>query len=239
MCNVKVPILAVSIEEIEKMLKTKENENPQTISINKITKLSEDLIIFDDIKLGDVSIEALKNLIAIKKFYKNSLVPIREIEALRDGWKFDDHWTNKEADFYLFLNYPGVQINLQKTINLRNVLFYLKKLQKEAEIKKVDSIIDELIQEFLQVEQIFYCCPNTKIFSSSHNNLTDDFDGLEIFLREILRNKKLFFESDFLFIQQLMFKALNVEDQIRGVRTYAFEKALKEFSKNLKPIKTK
>jgi len=236
MCNVSCKIQAISISLIEELVQT-ESEN-EVISIREIVNLDPDIIIPEEFILGKIPMEALKRFLKVKKvlFSSQKETPIRELEALRDGWFLEDYWFKGEVSTYLFLNYPGIRIDYKLEEKIRNIFFYAHKLKAKAEAKNIDSRAPEIIEELKQLEQIFYSYPNIKLFP---DDLKIDFsvkfsclrylqleieklapavidiEGSYVAGKKVVKTKEITLPiSDYLFIKGLLAKIMDLADYI-------------------------
>ena len=238
MCNVKCEILRISISDVEKLLKTKKRlENNAKIAIKEIIILDPEIVFPANFDLGTISIGSLRRFIKIKKFYREEFVFLREIEALKKGWKINDynHWGIDEDDFFREFNSPKYQITEKRKENLNGLLFLLKEVKKEAEKNGIVSRIDEVIEEFLQLENIFFFKAKEKIFEKKEGKIYKTKSScLKIFRLCLEKEYNNFLKVDVLFLKQLLSKAITVVDYVLGTETLAFDEALSELSRLVK-----
>lgn len=236
MCNVKCEILRISISDVEKLLKTKKRlKNNSKIAIKEIIILNPEIVFPANFDLGTISIGSLRRFIKIKKFYREEFVFLREIEAIKKGWRLNDDnfWEINEDDFLCEFDSPKYQITQKKKDDLNKILFFLKEVSKEAEKNGIVSRIDEIIEEFLQLEKIFFFKAKTKIFEEGDEKVCEvQASCLKIFRICLEKEYNInFLKSDVLFMKQLTSKAITVVDYVLGLDNLVFDEALKDLSR--------
>ena len=237
MCNVTCNLQTISIALIDKLLKTKKEE--EFTSIREIINLDSDIIIPEEFNLGVISSKSLKGFLKVKSvlYQSQKEIPIRELEALRDGWFLEDHWIKDESTSYLLLDNPGIRIDYKEEQKIRDIFSYLHKLKEKAKEKNIDSRIDEAIKEFRQLEVIFFSCPNLKLFPDNFKpDLSKKFSCVLSFQLDVeklspkidvtdsyingketsKKKKRLLFISDYLFLKTMMTKVMDLADFIDG-----------------------
>lgn len=238
-CNVECKIRKVSIEKIEELLKTKKNNPRKCISIQEIVDLEHDLTIPEEFNFRDskILISSLKRLISIKKRYNVKTILIRELEATEKKWIFSirRHWTKKGNRFH---DYPRIKICPKEEKRVKDLVFLLLYYKKMGVDKKIDSRIDDIIEEFCQIEYIFEFSEAhffSKIFDEAKNETKKvSISCLRLFQLYIeklipavniaetyIRGETVFeekettlFKSDYLFIKAITARIMEVIDQI-------------------------
>ncbi len=237
MCNVKCHLQTISIEEIEKFLKTRSGlKNITKISVNRIIELNPDFVIPDGFDMGTIFLGKLRRSIKIKKFYRENFIFLREIEALGNGWKINDDnfWEKNEDDYFFQLENPKYQITSKEKEDLNSILYFLKEIKKEGEKKGIISRIDEVIEELLQLERMFFLNPKENIFSKNNQEQYNvQSSCLKKFRILVEKKSSDFLKIDYLFLKQLISKAINITGQVLGTDSLAFDKALSELSRQV------
>lgn len=238
MCNVSVKIKTISIGKIEKLLKSFKAE---TISINKLIALEKDLLFPSNVDFGEITVEDLKRLLKIKKvlFSTQREIPVRELEAIRDGWSLQDCWTREEATSYMFLENPVIIIGKRLVSLLREGYYFVNQLEGVAKKYDIDCSIGELVREFKQLECVFCPVSNEKLFLKDFQPKDERkiFSSLRLLQLEIeklaptvlditssyLAGEKIFekkekklFISDYFLAKGVLAKSVDLAEYIKG-----------------------
>ena len=140
-----------------------------------------------------------------------------------------------EDDFFCEFDSPKYQITEKIKENLKYLLFLLREVKKEAEKNGIVSRIDEVIEEFLQLEKIFFFKAKEKIFEEEEGKIYKTKSScLKIFRLCLEKEYNNFLKVDVLFLKQLLSKAITVVDYVLGTETLAFDEALSELSRLVK-----
>lgn len=241
MCNVNVKIPTLSIKKIERLLNRK-SFKAKTVSINKLVELEKELVFPDDLDFGRISVEKLKNFLKVKKvlFSTQQKIPIRELEAIRDGWSLQDCWTREEATSYMFLENPVTIIGKKLISLLRDGYYFVNQLQVLAKKYDIHCSIDELVEEFWKLDNMFCPYSNEKLFlkdfqPKDEKKLFLSLRSLQLEIEKLapsvlditgtyLAGKKIFQKkeqklpiSDYFYIKGVLAKFVFLAEYIKGV----------------------